>query len=128
MNFWHIFKKRKPRHPAEDFLVTITETAAKTVLPNGEIREIEWDEIQVVFLRNTDEGPWRPDIWLFLAGNGKSCVIPHGTEGFTQVIERVHKLEGFDEDAFGRSMCCSNNAEFILWGSKSDLTGFPTEE
>jgi hypothetical protein len=124
MGFWDIFKAREPHNPEDDFHVTITELSVKVVLPKGKIMEIEWDKIQVIGLSNTDRGPWQPDIWLIMAGNGQSCVIPHGARGFDEVIERVSKFEGFDNHAVGLSMCCTENAEFILWGSKSDLTGF----
>ncbi|HVU53581.1 MAG TPA: hypothetical protein VHD83_00935 [Puia sp.] len=124
MGFWDIFKKKEPHNPEEDYKIAITESAVSVVLPDGKTMEIEWDKIQVIALSNTDQGPWQPDIWLIMAGEGQGVIFPHGAKGFDEVIERVSKFEGFDHHAIGLSMCCAENAEFILWGNRANLTGF----
>jgi len=125
MKIWDIFKKKKRHQPEDDFKISITELSVKVTHPKAKNSEIEWDKIQAIWLSNTDQGPWLPDIWLVLAGHGQSCIIPQGARGFDEVLERVSKFEGFDNDAIGQSMRCTENVEFKLWRNKFDLTGFP---
>src|ERR1700749_4898760 len=103
MRFWDIFRKKKPHQPEDDFEVTITELSVKVTHPSWtRTPEIEWNKIEAIWLSNTDQGPWLPDIWLVMAGHGQSCIIPHGAKGFIEALERLSKLDGFDNDAVGR--------------------------
>jgi hypothetical protein len=70
--------------------------------PEWPTEEIQSNDINAIKLVNTDAGPVMPDIWLVLAGKIGKCIIPHGNKGF-------------DFTNFGKSMTCTNNAEFILW-------------
>jgi hypothetical protein len=115
MSFFDIFKQKAPKNPEDDFTIIITELYVRVEHPQATTSEIQWSDIQLIKLVNTDQGPWLPDIWLILMGNEMNCVIPHGAKNFDEVIERISKYEGFDNDAIGRSMCCTENAEFVLW-------------
>ena len=119
MNFFGFFRKRKLRNPEDSFNVTVTERSVRVDHPVSRSSEIRWSEILQIKLINTDQGPWAPDIWLALIGDDRKCVIPHGAKGFDEVVERISRYEGFDNHAFGMSMCCAENAEFVLWTKHS---------
>ncbi|WP_027421235.1 hypothetical protein [Crocinitomix catalasitica] len=101
MGFWkkifdginEAFKKKEP----EDYYETeITETYVKVTHPKRETEQIEWNEIDEIKLINTDQGPWLPDVWLVLSGNGKECAICQGSEGWDKVYDIVSKYENFN--------------------------------
>jgi hypothetical protein len=115
MKFLNIFKRPTRKQPEDDFIVTITDASVKVEYPAWPTEEIPWNDIQTIKLINTDAGPVLPDIWLVLASDKGKCIIPHGSKGFDEVYERVSKYEGFDFENFGKSMTCTDNAEFILW-------------
>jgi hypothetical protein len=115
MKFLEFFKRKARVQPEDLFTVTITNDSVKVEYPGWQTEEVQWVDIQLIKLVNTDAGPVMPDIWLVLASETEKCVIPHGSKGFDEVYDRVSKYEGFDFTNFGQSMTCSNNAEFILW-------------
>jgi hypothetical protein len=115
MKIFRIFKRKESRNPEDDFNVTVSDRSVRVQHPVAGTCEIRWSEIRQIKLINTDQGPWTPDIWLALIGNDLNCVIPHGAKGFDEVVERISKYGGFDNHAFGMSMCCAENAEFVLW-------------
>ena len=101
---------------SEDLYKTqITDTYVKVTHPGREDEQINWDEIEYVKLVNTDEGPFLPDVWLILLGNGKGCSVPQGSEGWTKVYEVVSKYEGFNFERVIESAGCTDNKIFDLW-------------
>jgi hypothetical protein len=110
-----LFRPQKKLQPEEYYKVTITESFVKVEHPSQPIQEILWNNIKEIRLINTDEGPWLPDIWLALIGDGKMCLIPHGSKGFDEVYEIVSKYKNFNFENFGNSMTSTNNEQFILW-------------
>ena len=116
--FDKLFKKAKSINPEDDYIVTITEKDIKVEHPERKTEQISWEDIQSIKLINTDDGPWLPDVWLALLGNGTGCLIPRGAKGFDEVYDIVSKYDGFNFENFIKSMSCSDNAEFDLWAKK----------
>lgn len=126
--FNRFFKKRelttqgKPKQPEDHYEVKITDNLVRVEHPNKEPEEILWVDIETITLVNTTEGPWLPDIWLALEGNGAGCHIPHGSKGFDEVFEIISKYEGFNFENFEKSMTCTDNMHFPIWAKQSTET------
>lgn len=115
MDIFNKLFKRKRYYPEGDYKVTITPKFIKVEHPKRREEQIFWDNIEEIKLINTDNGPFVPDIWLSLFGKEDGCLIPHGAKGFDEIYEVVSKYEGFNKENFGKSMTCTDNAEFLLW-------------
>jgi hypothetical protein len=120
MRFWNrIFgsKSEKVKHKQpEDFYQTeITDIYVKVTHPKRKEEQINWEEIEEIKLINTDEGPFLPDVWLILIGNGKGCSIPQGSDGWNEVYDIISKYDGFNFENVIKSASCSDNETFELW-------------
>ncbi len=115
MGIFDLFKPRKRKDPEDDFVVTITDVFVKVEYPKWEAAQVSWEDIREIKLINTDVGPVMPDIWLVLIGENGKCIVPHGAKGFDEIYDIIAKYEGFNSENFGRSMTCTDNAEFLLW-------------
>jgi hypothetical protein len=116
--FSKLFKKEKFKNPEEYYIVTISNASVKVEHPERKTENIKWASIEEIKLVNTDEGPISPDIWLVLLGKESMCLIPHGAEGFDEVYDIISKYPDFSFENFGKSMTCTDNAEFVLWKKK----------
>lgn len=108
----------KRKQPEELYEVEITNESIKVTHPKRKDEQIKWVEIEEIFLVNTDEGPFLPDIWLILMGAGKGCSIPHGNKGYDEIYKIVSKYSGFNFENVVKSMSCADNAKFELWKKK----------
>ena len=120
MGFWSkIFVLKSDnvdRKQLEDYYETeVTDIYVKVSHPKRKDEQIEWNEIEEIKLINTDEGPFLPDVWLILIGNGKSCSIPQGSEGWNKVYDIVSKYDGFNFENAIKSATCTENETFKLW-------------
>lgn len=103
------------KHPVDYYETEITDVYVKVTHPERKDEQIDWDEIEEIKLINTDEGPFLPDVWLVLMGNGKGCAIPQGSEGWDMVYDVVSTYEGFNFGNVIKSAVCSDNETFELW-------------
>lgn len=120
MGFWNkIFGSKKDtsnrKQPEDHYEIEITDIAVKVTHPKRKTKQIEWNEIEEIKLINTDEGPFLPDVWLILMGNGKGCSIPQGSNGWDKVYDIVSKYDGFNFDQVLKSASCTDNETFELW-------------
>ncbi len=120
MGFWNkIFGSKSEnanRKQPEDYYETeITDVYVKVTHPKRKTEQIDWNEIEEIKLINTDEGPFLPDVWLILMGNGKGCSIPQGSDGWNKVYEIVSKYDGFNFENVIKSASCADNETFELW-------------
>lgn len=120
MGFWKNLiggkKRQEQEKQLEDYYeVEITEKSIIVTHPNRPTEQIDWREIEEIKLINTDEGPFLPDVWLVLMGNGKGCSIPQGSEGWDKVYDIVSKYKDFDFENVIKSASCTDNQIFKLW-------------
>lgn len=120
MGIWNkIFGSKREntnKKQLEDYYVTeITDIYVKVTHPKRETEQIDWNKIEKIKLINTDEGPFLPDVWLILMGNGKGCSIPQGSEGWNKVYDIVSKYDGFNFENVIKSASCTDNETFELW-------------
>lgn len=102
-------------NPENTYKTIITDEFIKVEQPNRKPEIIHWEDIDEIWLINTDEGPFFPDVWLALYGKKEGCTLPQGTKGFEEVFDIVSKYKNFSFENFIDSMSCSENKRFILW-------------
>ena len=120
MGFWSkVFTSKSidsgKKQPEDYYETEVTDIYVKVSHPRRKDERIEWAEIEEIKLVNTDEGPFLPDVWLILIGNGTSCSIPQGSEGWDKVYAIVSKYEGFNFENAIKSASCTDNETFELW-------------
>jgi hypothetical protein len=83
--------------------------------PGGSVASIAWAELLAVEICTTDQGPVRDDVFLVLRNAGGDCVISQADESTDQLLVRLQKLPGFDNEAVLAAMACIDNATFVCW-------------
>jgi hypothetical protein len=111
-------KPPKEKQLEDYYEVELTEKSIIVTHPQRPIEQIDWSDIEEIRLANTDEGPFLPDVWMILTGNGKACSIPQGSEGRDKVYNIVSKYEGFSFENVIKSATCADNQFFELWKRK----------
>jgi len=103
--------------PESQFVVHVSDSEVRCERPDGRSERVAWDELQAVIVETTSDGPLLPDVFWVLAGSSDSsgCVIPQGATGDSILLERLQKLPGFDNEAFGRAMTCTDDEKFLCW-------------
>lgn len=86
----------------------------------GASESVNFDDIQRVAVRTTNQGPFDEDVFFMLEANNNTFLIPQGAEGTTQLLERLQQLPGFDNEALINSMCCMDNKVFLCWERLAD--------
>ncbi|TND06978.1 MAG: hypothetical protein FD123_3442 [Bacteroidetes bacterium] len=106
------------KQPEEYYNVTITDEYLKVEHPDRKPEQINWRDIEEILIVTTDEGPFLPDVWLVLTGNGTGCSLPQGAPNYDLVYDIVSKYEGFDFEAVIKSALSTDNARFDVWKRK----------
>ena len=114
MSIFSFFRRPKTR---ERDRVSFTDDVVTRVRPDGVQETIRWDELYEVEIITTDEGPRQEDVFfLLIASDGKSgCAVPQSSEGSKQLLERLQKLPGFDNEAVISAMGSTSMARFVCW-------------
>src|SRR5687767_7649093 len=85
-------------HPDLNFerkwVVTVSESELTCKRPNGEVESLNWDDLQVVAIETTDQGPHIADVFWYLAGKQSGCVVPLGATGEDDMVKRLQTLPG----------------------------------
>jgi hypothetical protein len=111
-------KKTVGLQPEAQIVVTFDEHGVLARYPNGEARSIQWQELTMVGITTTDEGPFAPDVFWGLHGpDGKTMVVyPGGTTGEAALLEELQRrLPDFDNEELIKAMGTATNARFLLW-------------
>jgi hypothetical protein len=102
--------------------VTFDDRAVTARYPNGETRAITWDELTLVGIKTTDEGPFVADVFWGLHGlDGKPQIVyPQGATGEGELLEEMqHRLVDFDNRQLIEAMGSTRDALFVIWQSAS---------
>jgi hypothetical protein len=102
--------------------VTFDDRTITARYPNGETRAIAWDELTLVGIKTTDEGPFVADVFWGLHGlDGKPQIVyPQGAMGEGELLEEMqHRLVDFDNRQLIEAMGSTRNALFVIWQSAS---------
>jgi hypothetical protein len=113
------------RRRAESLLfereVVVTENGESVTarFPDGESLLVFWRDLIRVEIRTNDSGPWGADVWWALIDGQHECVFPQGATGELDLIPKLQRLPGFDNEQFIKAMRCTNNATFVCWQTRS---------
>ncbi len=96
--------------------IHIDDRGVRRELPDGKVEQVAWDDVQEVAVLTTGDGPFAEDVFFVLAGRGGTgCIVPQGAPESTQLLERLQRLPGFDNEAVIRAMSSTEDAIFVCW-------------
>ncbi len=106
----------RPRfNPESRFVIHLSETEVTCHHPDGTLESVGWDDLQKVEVLTNSDGPLLPDVFWLLHGTEKGCCIPQGATGDAELLDRLQKLPGFNNQAFIESMGSTQKALFLCW-------------
>ncbi len=123
MSSWSTLKARLKAAFSPDlnferkWIVSVSDTQVSCTKPNGTVESVSWDDLRIVVIETTDEGPYAADVFWYLAGGESGCVIPLGATGEAAMIERLQALPNFDNEALCEAMSSTSNRRFVCWRS-----------
>ena len=103
--------------PEAEYQVEITDELVRLTNPDGSTEELAWDELTGFDVETNELGPLAPDVFWVLHGEseGRGCIIPMGATGDKELLQRLEKLPGFDEEQFRESIFSTSQASFKIW-------------
>jgi hypothetical protein len=102
-------------HERPKAVVTFDDHGGSCRRPDGTVESVAWEDLRLVEIRTTDEGPFLEDVFLVLHATDGGCVVPQAAEGFLELIKRLQQWPGFDNTALISAMTCTDNASFVCW-------------
>ncbi|MCG6154301.1 hypothetical protein [Rubinisphaera margarita] len=107
---------RKPQLiPESQYIVDISDIDVRCSRPDGTIESISWNDLQLVEIHTTDEGPFLPDVFWVLHGSDGGCIIPQGATGEAKLLESLQALPQFRDEAMIDAMSSAENNRFVCW-------------
>lgn len=97
--------------------MTFDEDAVTRWKPDGAVQRVRWDDLVAVAVVTSGGGPWEDDVlWMLTAREGvEGCTVPGQAAGTEQLLERLQRLPGFDDEAVIRAMGSTEFAFFPCW-------------
>jgi hypothetical protein len=116
---WRVRRRGPPVLMPEALdVVTFDERTITVRYSGGATRTIDWDELTMVGIKTTDEGPFVADVFWGLHGpdGGPRVVYPQGATGDGELLaEMQRRLVGFDDTQLIMAMGSTSNAFFVIW-------------
>ncbi|MCA9075570.1 MAG: hypothetical protein KDA93_11095 [Planctomycetaceae bacterium] len=115
---------RQRLQPEASFVVTCDEESVVCQRPNGDKKQVRWDDLRAVLIETNDTGPWGTDVyWLLVGRDAQSgCVVPQGATGEEALLTQLQQLPGFDNEALIEAMGSTENQKFLCWEA-ADYSG-----
>ena len=101
------------------WVVTVTEAQVSCRRPSGLVEYVDWDDLRVVLIETTGEGPFAADVFWVLAGDRSGCIVPLGAAGEDEMVSKLQALPNFNNEAVIEAMSSTGNQRFLCW-RKSD--------
>lgn len=82
------------------------------------LERADWDDIVVITILTTDEGPWQEDFfWLLHQSDGTGCCVPGDLAQDHGLLPALQARYGdaFDNEQVIRASGCTEDAAFICW-------------
>lgn len=99
-----------------DVEVTVNDTGVTCQYSEGDVEWVSWDKLEAVVIETTAWGPWCEDFHYYLEGeDGLGCCISLGKSIETDLLERLSRLPGFDQDAHRAAVASTDFQEFVCW-------------
>ncbi len=119
MGFWSRLRSRlaaaRGPGPEAGWEVAVSDEGVACTRPDGSVVSIAWADLKRFTVMTTDEGPFRPDVFWVLSGDGSGCFVPQGAKGGAALLERLQALPGFDNEAFVEAMASTSLRKFVCW-------------
>jgi hypothetical protein len=115
-----IFLEPRLRKPGQE-TVQVDESGVLRV--EGSVREqIHWNDITEIRIITTNEGPYREDVFVVLAGaSGSGCAIPHDAAVRTKLLEELQtRFPSLDNEMVIKAMGSTSNNNFLVWKRPDD--------
>ena len=77
-----------------------------------------WKELIGVAIRIINNQPRTPDVFWILGVEKRLLTYPDKATGEIEMLKRLQKLPGFNNNAIISAMSCIENETFICWESK----------
>jgi len=87
--------------------------------PLGTEQSISAAKICDVAVETNCLGPFVEDVFWRISDESVVILVPQCSPVFTELMKHFEAFEGFDWDAFRRSMGCTDDALFRCWTRKS---------
>jgi hypothetical protein len=96
--------------------VTFDDREVVRTMPDGRVERVGWDSLAEVQIVTTEDGPFADDVfWLLVGDDGTGCAVPSEAAGMKELLERLQRLPGFDNEAVIKAMVSTSNARFQVW-------------
>ena len=102
-------------NPESKWIVTASDIILITIDSKNVSSSILIAELEDILIATNDSGPIGTDLWWILRGNGKVIIVPGGATGEKELLHRLQKLPGFNNEEVIRAMGSSDNADFLIW-------------
>jgi hypothetical protein len=126
MGFFDSFRKLKTSVPARS-TVTFDDQEVVCRRPSGLVERVRWADLRIVFIETTDAGPAVDDVFWVLGGDESGCVVPSEAEGMSELLERLQRLPGFENQAVIEAMSCAENRTHLCWNRPNRSVGPKTD-
>ena len=87
--------------------------------PLGADQSLALAKITDVGVETTCLGPFAEDVFWLINRDAEAIRIPQCSPIFAVLMKHFESIEGFDWNAFGRSMSSTEDAFFACWSSKA---------
>jgi hypothetical protein len=108
-------RKKGPLLTRQKDRISFDESAVTRTMPDGKTESVRWDDLKEVGILTTDEGPAVDDVFWLLLGERGGCAAPSEAIGMEELLPRLQKLPGFDNEAVIKAMGSTSNAKFVCW-------------
>ena len=102
-------------HPECECHVHFDAEAITVTYPDRPPSALRWSDLEEVSIQTTSDGPWSPDVFWVLTGDGSGLVFPGGATGEKEALARLGQLPGFDFKAVIEAMGCCVDHRFLCW-------------
>lgn len=95
--------------------VQFDDTKVTRTMRDGKHETIQWSELREVAIITTDEGPFVDDVFWVLSGTDTGCLVPSEADGAKELLARLQKLPGFNNESVIKAMGSTGNGKFVCW-------------
>ncbi|GHU06754.1 hypothetical protein FACS1894158_14110 [Betaproteobacteria bacterium] len=117
--FSHFFGGKTNSTTERNETVQFDDTKVTRTMRDGRQETIQWSELKEVAVITTDEGPFVDDVFWVLSGADTGCLVPGEADGAKELLARLQKLPGFNNEAAILAMGSTENAKFVCWSKQN---------
>lgn len=95
--------------------VLFDDQEVRCVRRDGSEQSVRWDDLQVVLIQTTDSGPAIDDMFWVLGTASGGCTIPSEAKGCQELLAKLQRLPGFNNESVISAAICTHNDLFVCW-------------